>query len=186
MSKEQLDAVKDQLLSEDNEALKHSVFSAYLEEPERGANMIIAFATDKGLKLDAAPSEIVDYLDNLNDDEIDIEMTPEMLASVSGGHADVTHPSHLRPNRLTTLTTTEPSHELHGDRGLHPGGNTRPLQAVLKRDRIHHGGKHAHVVGCGAFHAGGRSLQSSENVAATHDDGQLCSACHDACDVLCN
>ena len=85
MSKEQLDAVKDQLLSEDNSDLRQSVFSAYLEEPERCANMIIAFATDKGLKLDAAPSEIVDYLDNLNDDEIDIEMTPEMLASVSGG-----------------------------------------------------------------------------------------------------
>ena len=50
MSKEQLDAVKDQLLSEDNSDLRQSVFSAYLEEPERGANMIIAFATDKGLK----------------------------------------------------------------------------------------------------------------------------------------
>ena len=85
MSKEQLDAVKDQLLSEDNADLRQSVFSAYLEEPERGANIIITFATEKGLKLDATPSEIVYYLDNLNDDEIDIEMTPEMLASVSGG-----------------------------------------------------------------------------------------------------
>ena len=47
MSKEQLDAVKEQLLSEENKALRQSVFSAYLEEPERGANMIIAFATDK-------------------------------------------------------------------------------------------------------------------------------------------
>ena len=37
MSKEQLDAVKDQLLSEDNSDLRQSVFSAYLEEPERGA-----------------------------------------------------------------------------------------------------------------------------------------------------
>ena len=86
MSKEQLDAVKEQLLSKENEALKQSVFSAYLEEPERGANMIIAFATDKGLKLDATSTEVVDYLDNLDDDDdIDIEMTPEMLASVSGG-----------------------------------------------------------------------------------------------------
>ena len=47
--------------------------------------MIIAFATDKGLKLDATPSEVVDYLDNLDDDDTDIEMTPEMLTSVSGG-----------------------------------------------------------------------------------------------------
>ena len=84
MSKEQLDAVKDQLLSEENSDLRQKVLSAYLEEPERGANMIIAFATDKGLKLDTTPSEVVDYLDSL-DDDIDIEMTPEMLASVSGG-----------------------------------------------------------------------------------------------------
>ena len=85
MLQEQLDAVKDQLLSEDNADLKQTVFSAYLEEPERGANMIIAFATDKGLKLDVTPSEVVDYLDNLDDDDMDIEMTPEMLTSISGG-----------------------------------------------------------------------------------------------------
>ena len=85
MSNEQLDAVKDQLLSEDNADLRQSVFSAYLEEPERGANMIIAFATDKGLKLDATPSEVVDYIDNLDNDDIDIEMSPEVLAKVAGG-----------------------------------------------------------------------------------------------------
>ena len=84
MSNEQLDAVKDQLLSEDNAELRQSVFSAYLEAPERGANMIIDFALEKGLKLDATPSEVVDYVDNL-DDDIEFEMTPEMLASVSGG-----------------------------------------------------------------------------------------------------
>ena len=85
MSKEQLDAVKEQLLSEDNSDLRQSVFSAYLEEPERGANMIIAFATDKGLQLDATPSEVVDFMDSLDDEDIDIEMTPEMLTSVAGG-----------------------------------------------------------------------------------------------------
>ena len=85
MSNEQLDAVKDQLLSEENSDLRQSVFSAYLEEPEHGAKMIIAFATDKGLKLDAAPSEVIDYMEKLDDDDIEIEMTPEMLASVSGG-----------------------------------------------------------------------------------------------------
>ena len=85
MSKEQLNAVKDQLLSEDNADLRQKVFGAYLEEPERGANMIIAFATDQGLKLDATPGEVVDYMDDLDDDEIDIEMTPEMLTQISGG-----------------------------------------------------------------------------------------------------
>ena len=85
MSQEQLDAVKDQLLSEDNADLRQSVFSAYLEEPERGANMIIAFATDKGLKLEATPSEVVDYLESLDGEDIDIEMTPGVLAVVAGG-----------------------------------------------------------------------------------------------------
>ena len=85
MSQEKLDAVKEQLLSEDNDDLRQSVFSAYLEEPERGAKMIIAFATDKGLKLEATTEEVVNYMDNLDDDEIDIEMTPEMLTSVAGG-----------------------------------------------------------------------------------------------------
>ena len=60
MSQEQLNAVKEQLLSEENEALRQSIFSAYLEEPERSANMIITFATDKGLKLDATSDEVID------------------------------------------------------------------------------------------------------------------------------
>ncbi len=85
MSQEQLDAVKEQLLSEENQALRQSVLSAYLEEPERGAKMIIAFATDKGLKLDTTPNEVVDYMEALDDEEVDIEMTPEMLTSVAGG-----------------------------------------------------------------------------------------------------
>ena len=86
MSQEQLDAVKEQLWSEDNDGLRQSVFCAYLEAPERGANLIIAFANNKGLKLDATADEVVEYMDNLTDDEeIDIEMTPEMMASVSGG-----------------------------------------------------------------------------------------------------
>ena len=85
MSNEQLDAVKDQLLSDENSDLRQKVLSAYLEEPERGANMIIAFATDKGLKLDATSDEVIDYLTNLDNDDIDIEMSPEMLATVSGG-----------------------------------------------------------------------------------------------------
>ena len=84
MSQDQLNAVKDALLSEENGAVRHSILSAYMEEPERGANMIISFATEKGLKLDATPEEIVAYVNDFDDDS-DTEMTPEMLASVSGG-----------------------------------------------------------------------------------------------------
>ena len=76
MSQEQLDAVKEQLWSEDNDGLRQSVFCAYLEAPERGANMIIAFANNKGLKLDATADEVVEYMEAMDDEEIDIEMTP--------------------------------------------------------------------------------------------------------------
>ena len=84
MLKEQLDAVSDQLMSDDNAEIRQKIFNAYQEEPERGADMIISFATDKGLKLDATADEVVNHLENL-DEEVDIEMTPEELASVSGG-----------------------------------------------------------------------------------------------------
>ena len=88
MSNEQLDAVKNLLMTE-NDDLRQKVLTAYLEEPERGANMIIAFATDKGLKLDTSPSEVNDYLEKLDGDDIDIEMTPEMLTKVAGGKGSV-------------------------------------------------------------------------------------------------
>ena len=84
MSNEQLDAVKDQLLSEDNAEIREKISSVYLEDPERGAEMIIAFASDKGLKLDATADEVVNQLEKIDDDE-DMELTPEMLASVAGG-----------------------------------------------------------------------------------------------------
>ena len=88
MSQEQLDATKEQLWSEDNDELRQSVFCAYLEAPERGANMIIDFANNKGLKVDATADEVVNYMEAMDDEEIDIEMTPEMMASVSGGKSE--------------------------------------------------------------------------------------------------
>ena len=85
MLQEQLDAVRDQLLSEENADVKQKVFGAYLEKPERGANMIIAFAKEKGLKFDASTEDVVQAMNAMDDEDIDLEMTPEMLASVSGG-----------------------------------------------------------------------------------------------------
>ena len=38
--------------------------------------MIIDFANDKGLKLDATADEVVEYMEAMDDEEIDIEMTP--------------------------------------------------------------------------------------------------------------
>lgn len=84
MSQEQLDAVKKQLLSEDNDGLMQKIFAAYMEEPERGANMIISYAEEKGLKLDVTAKEVIDYMSSQNDD-IDIELSAEDLKNVAGG-----------------------------------------------------------------------------------------------------
>ena len=69
----------------DNDDLRQSIYCAFLEDAERGANMIIAFAREKGLKLDAGTEDVVQAMNALDDDDIDVEMTTEMLANVSGG-----------------------------------------------------------------------------------------------------
>ena len=81
---EQLDAVRNELNSDDNCELKQSIYCAFLEDAERGANMIIAFAREKGLKLDAGTEDVVQAMNTLDDEDIDLEMTPEMLCLVSG------------------------------------------------------------------------------------------------------
>ena len=100
MLKEQLDAVSDQLMSDDNAEIRQKIFNAYQEEPERGADMIISFATDKGLKLDATADEVVNHLENL-DEEVDIEMTPEELADVAGGRWDTLYEAMRDKNRMS-------------------------------------------------------------------------------------
>ena len=85
MLQEQLDAVRNQLMNDDYVDLRQSIYCAFLEDAERGANMIIAFAREKGLKLDASSEDVVQAMNALDDDDIDVEMTPEMLANVSGG-----------------------------------------------------------------------------------------------------
>ena len=85
MQQEQFDAVRNQLMSDDNDHLRQSIYGAFLEEPERGANMIINFAREKELKLDASTEDVVQAINTMDSEDIDIELTPEMLANVSGG-----------------------------------------------------------------------------------------------------
>ena len=61
----------------------------------------------------------------------------------------------------------------HRDRRLHPGGHAALLQRRLHGERVHHGGQHAHVVGLGAFHAGGGAGDAAEDVAAADHDADL-------------
>ena len=69
-------------------------------------------------------------------------------------------------------------HFLHRNSALHSCGYPRPLQAILQGDCIHHGGKHAHVIGGGAIHPGGGALQPPEDVTPAHHDGELGSRGH--------
>ena len=85
MLQEQLDAVRDQLMNDNYDDLRQSIYCAFLEDAERGANMIIAFAKEKGLQFDASTEDVVQAMNTMDDEDIDFEMTPEMLASVSGG-----------------------------------------------------------------------------------------------------
>ena len=88
MQQEQFDAVRNQLMSDDNDHLRQSIYGAFLKEPERGANMIINFAREKGLKLDASTEDVVQAVNTMDSEDIDIELTPEMLANVSGGFSE--------------------------------------------------------------------------------------------------
>ena len=85
MSKEQLDAVRDQLLAEQDNDLRETFLNAFLEDAEKGAGMIINYAAEKGLKLDKSTKEVIEYIGNIESEDIDVEMTQEMLATVNGG-----------------------------------------------------------------------------------------------------
>ena len=86
----QLDVVRDELMSDVNDGLRQSIYCAFLKDSELGANMLLSFAREQGLTLDASPEQVIQAVTAMNDDEIDIEMTPDMLASVSGGKGSCT------------------------------------------------------------------------------------------------
>ena len=86
MSKEQLHAVRDQLLAEQDNDLRQAFLNTFLEDAEKGAGMIANYAAEKGLKLDESPKEVIEYIGNIDNE--DIELTPEILAAVSGGRKD--------------------------------------------------------------------------------------------------
>ncbi len=64
-------------------------------------------------------------------------------------------------------------HLVHLDGGLHAGVNTLLLQRVLQRQRVDHGGQHAHVVGGDAVHVAGLLGDAAEKISAAHHDGDL-------------
>ena len=79
----QVKTVIDLLLTDEHEDLRTSVMAAYLEDAKRGADLIIAFAAKQGITLNQ--EEVIAFVDEMDEDELDIELTPEMLTSISGG-----------------------------------------------------------------------------------------------------
>ena len=79
----QVKTVIDQLLTDQHEDLRNSVMASYLEDASRGADLIIAFGAKQGITLNQ--EEVIAFVDDVDEDEWDIELTPEMLTSVSGG-----------------------------------------------------------------------------------------------------
>ena len=83
MASEQIKAVQEMLSADEHQDLRTSIYAAFLEDEMRGANMIVAFAAERDINLKV--DDVVAQLNALDDEDINIEMTPEMLSSVAGG-----------------------------------------------------------------------------------------------------
>ena len=91
----QVKTVIDQLLTDEHEDLRNSVMAAYLEDDKRGADLIIAFAAKQGITLNQ--EEVIAFVDDVDEDEWDIELTPEMLTSIAGGKGCCQEEAHDEP-----------------------------------------------------------------------------------------
>ena len=85
MASEQIKTIQEMLSADEHQDLRTSIYAAFLEDETRGANMIVAFAAERDISLDT--DDVVAQLNALDDEDIDIEMTPEMLSSVAGGES---------------------------------------------------------------------------------------------------
>ena len=80
-SPEQKEIIEELNLDE-NEQLRTEILTTYLDDETAGANMIVKFASDRGVTI--AAEDIVDYMET-SDDEFDVEIPMELLTSVAGG-----------------------------------------------------------------------------------------------------
>ena len=81
----QVKTVIDQLLTDEHEDLRNSVMASYLKDTSCGADLIIAFGAKQGITLNQ--EEVIAFVDEMEKDELNIELPPEMLTSVAGGKA---------------------------------------------------------------------------------------------------
>ena len=78
-----LQHTQEVLQRDEYQELRTSIYSAFLQDEQLGANMIVAFAAEHGICLSA--TDVVAHLNDMDDEEIDVELTPEILTTAAGG-----------------------------------------------------------------------------------------------------
>ena len=77
--------ILDRLQEEQFSDLREEIAQIFLQDERRGAQMIVEFAA--GLGEDLLLRDVIDAVNDLDDDDWDIELTPDMLMAISGGKA---------------------------------------------------------------------------------------------------
>ena len=77
--------ILDRLQEEQFSDLRQEIAQIFLQDERRGAQMIVEFAA--GLGEDLLLPDVIDAVNDLDDDDWDIELTPDMLMAISGGKA---------------------------------------------------------------------------------------------------
>ena len=84
MSASKMRLVSELLNDEQNASLRNQIFLTYLDDSGAGADQIIDFAKKNGVD-DLLREESIAYIDEMDDDDFDIELTVENLAAIAGG-----------------------------------------------------------------------------------------------------
>ena len=79
-----LQHTQEVLQRDEYQDLRTSIYSAFLQDEQLGANMIVAFAAEHGVCLSV--TDVVAHLADMDDEEIDVELTPELLSTAAGGN----------------------------------------------------------------------------------------------------
>ena len=85
MNSSKVQHILDVLQEEQFLDLRQEIAQLFLQDEKRGAQMIVEFAA--GLGEDVLLPDVIDAVNDLDDDDWDIELTPDMLMAISGGKA---------------------------------------------------------------------------------------------------
>ena len=85
MNSSKVQHILDVLQEEQFSDLRQEIAQLFLQDEKRGAQMIVEFAA--GLGEDVLLPDVIDAVNDLDDDDWDIELTPDMLMAISGGKA---------------------------------------------------------------------------------------------------